>query len=159
MAGTHITIEVDDAALKRELADLIKRLEHPGDALSEIGEILTESTKQRFADQGGPGGEPWAPNTDVTRARKENPNILTEGGYLGDLIRYQVTDGGRTLEVGSDQVYAAVQQFGQPKGASGRTKRGSPIPWGDIPARPFLGVSDSDRARILDVLRDYLSDR
>ena len=156
MAGTHITIDIDDAALKREIADLIRRLQDPAAALSEIGEVLQQSTQQRFADQRGPDGTPWAPNTEVTRARKKNPNILTEGGYLGDLIRYQLTDGGRGVEVGSDRVYAAVQQLGQPRGASGTTKRGAPIPWGDIPARPFLGLSDDDREQMLEILRDYL---
>ncbi len=72
-------------------------------------------------------------------------------------MRWQLAEGGRAVEVGSNRIYAAVQQFGQPKGASGRTKRGSPIPWGDIPPRPFLGVSSDDREAIADILSDYLA--
>lgn len=53
--------------------------------------------------------------------------------------------------------YAAAQQFGMKKGYAGANKRGSPIPWGDIPARPFLGISDHDRGMILDEISDYLS--
>ena len=31
------------------------------------------------------------------------------------------------------------------------------IPWGDIPARPFLGLSTSDEQELLDILNDHLS--
>jgi len=156
MAGARITITLDDAELRRRLGALLDRLDDPSDALAEIGEVLVESTKQRFGTQRGPDGRAWAPNTETTLARKRNPNILTESGLLGDTIRWQFADGGRAVLIGSDRKYAAVQQLGQKKGASGTTRRGSPIPWGDIPPRPFLGVSDDDEARILDILRDYV---
>jgi len=32
-----------------------------------------------------------------------------------------------------------------------------PIPWGDIPARPFLGLSDEDRSGILDIVSEALA--
>lgn len=56
----------------------------------------------------------------------------------------------------SNLVCAAAHQFGMSQGYAGKTKRGAPIPWGDIPPRPFLGVSEEDGDRILDILRDYL---
>ncbi|MDS4020666.1 MAG: phage virion morphogenesis protein [Candidatus Competibacter sp.] len=31
------------------------------------------------------------------------------------------------------------------------------VPWGNIPARPFLGLSDRDRADLLDALNEYLA--
>jgi|WetSurMetagenome_2_1015567.scaffolds.fasta_scaffold169383_1 phage gpG-like protein len=75
----------------------------------------------------------------------------------GDLARQIIkTVHGNTLLVGSTMIYSAVQQFGLKQGKSGSTKRGSPIPWGDIPARPFLGISDQDRVDILDAISDYL---
>ena len=52
--------------------------------------------------------------------------------------------------------YAVVQQFGAKQGAFGRDKRNHPLPWGDIPARPFLGFSDRDKADILAILSEYL---
>ena len=61
------------------------------------------------------------------------------------------------MAVGSSLEYAAVQQFGARRGEFGRTRRGAPIPWGDIPARPFLGVSRVDRVEILDILAGYLA--
>ena len=51
-------------------------------------------------------------------------------------------------EVGSTRIYAGAHQFGARRGACGTNKKGAPIPWGDIPARPFLGVSDADKKTI-----------
>ena len=38
------------------------------------------------------------------------------------------------------------------------TRNGSfPLPWGDIPARPFLGASEDDKANIVRLVQSYLS--
>jgi phage gpG-like protein len=52
-------------------------------------------------------------------------------------------------------IYAAVQQFGAAKGAFGRTSRGAPIPWGNIPARPFLGISAEDEPLMLEIVAEW----
>ncbi len=52
--------------------------------------------------------------------------------------------------LGSPMEYAAMQQF------SGK-KSEFPHLWGDIPARPFLGISKEDRQAILDIVEAYLS--
>ncbi len=56
------------------------------------------------------------------------------------------------MEIGSPSIYAGTHQFGAAKGAFGSTSKGAPIPWGDIPARPFLGLSDADEADIRDLI-------
>ncbi len=181
MAGASlpITVTIDDREVRAALERLANRAGHLAPALAEIGEVLVRSTQDRFGSETGPDGERWAENSDTTLLRHLNrrqdsytkkgrlsaagarrlrgKKILTDRGYLGDLIHPQLLDGGRALAVGSNRQYAAVQQFGQPQGASGRTARGAPIPWGDIPARPFLGLSDDDRERVLEILRDYLA--
>lgn len=157
MAGTHITITLDDAALVRQLGQLIGALTHPEPALRSIGEELQRTTQERF-DQGqkqAPDGTPWARNSPVTIARKGRDNPLYQRGHLQGSIRYQLL-GQNALAVGTNRIYAAVQQFGQPKGASGRTRRGAPIPWGNIPARPYLGLSADDETEVVRILRDYL---
>ncbi|WP_409934431.1 phage virion morphogenesis protein [Tepidimonas sp.] len=50
---------------------------------------------------------------------------------------------------------AAVRHEG---GTFGATKRGGKIPWGDVPARPFMGISDDDRSAILDIIRKHLAE-
>lgn len=54
------------------------------------------------------------------------------------------------VQIGSDRPYAAMQQFG---GAKSKF----PNLWGDIPARPFLGISDADKQSILDTIADHLA--
>lgn len=153
MAGAAIEIRLEDTEVRARLTELIARGGDVSPALQEIGEVLTISTKDRFAAEKSPDGAKWAPNSPVTLERKTNPRILTESGLLGDLIQYKlqtVSGSVRSVEVGSNRVYAAMQQFGG-------TRAEWPHLWGDIPARPFLGTSASDRDRILEILRDYLT--
>ena len=37
------------------------------------------------------------------------------------------------------------------------TKSSWPHLWGDIPARPYLGLSENDEQSILDIIRSYLA--
>lgn len=59
--------------------------------------------------------------------------------------------------MGSNLIYAAVQQFGAGKGQFGNMANGSPIPWGNIPARPFLGISPEDETNILALIADFIT--
>ena len=172
-----VTITLDDAAFSRWLTQTLGRITHLEDALKEIGDILVQSTQNRFGTKIAPSGATWAPNSPVTVAIKGHGSQLRgESKALGDTIHPQL-DGSSAVEVGSNMVYAAVQQFGAKMGQFGRysqiaryrkygekdfrryagTKKGFPIPWGDIPARPFLGVSDQDEADIMRTLTGYLS--
>ena len=60
------------------------------------------------------------------------------------------------VEIGTNKIYAAVMQFGAAKGAFGTDAGGSSIPWGAIPARPFLGISDQDRTNIAATVDEWL---
>lgn len=53
--------------------------------------------------------------------------------------------------------YAATQQFGAKKGEFRSTKNGAPVPWGDIPARPFLGISADDEDKIIEIIQSHLA--
>jgi len=123
----------------------------------QIGEYLVGTTKNRFRDQRAPDGTPWAPLSESYRERKKRnqDKILTLDGFLGGQISYRASVD--EVLVGSDRVYAGTHQFGAKKGSFGTTSRGSPIPWGDIPARPFLGLSEEDRDVIEGMVSDYLA--
>ncbi|GKT18668.1 phage virion morphogenesis protein [Acidovorax sp. SUPP2522] len=163
------------------LHGLLERGQDMRPLLLEIGEDLTESTKQRFSSATGPDGTAWAPNSALTLARyssmfaRKKDGDLTkrsaqklagkkpltgETRALATTINYQVRDVG-AVGIGSPMVYAATQQHGAKSGEFGfglyTTRVGSfPIPWGDIPARPFLGASDSDKANIVSLVQSYL---
>lgn len=121
---------------------------NPRPALLEIGEDLVDSTKARFNPGIGPDGVPWARNSEETIRRKGRDKPLVHLGTLMEQIHYQLS-GDDTLEVGSSMVYAAMHQFGG-------TKAEFPHLWGDIPARPFIGISDEDEEKIIDLFNDYL---
>ena len=143
-----IEIHYDDREVLAALQALERRAGNLRPALAEIGEHLTETTKQRFSSRSGPDGRAWRPNRPVTVERKGRNYPLTHRGTLGQTINYRLR-GRDTLEVGSPMEYAAMQQFGG-------TRTEFPHLWGDIPARPFLGVSEDDKREILDILVDYL---
>jgi phage virion morphogenesis protein len=156
-----IEFEIDHRATLAALRELGRRLANPRPALLEIGEELRESTLQRFARGADPAGRRWAPKAPATlaayRARGLNrpKPLVGESRSLSTTIGYRM-DGLRALLLGSPQKYAATHQLGARKGQYGRTRHGTPIPWGDIPARPFLGLSRDDRRTILQVLREWV---
>jgi len=150
-----IKIEIDD----RQVLDALRRLQEAGTdlrpAFQALGEYLVESTKRRFAEGRAPDGSPWVPNSPATLARKRGSRpLIGESRRLGNEIHYRA--GPTSLELGSSLEYAAVQQFGARKGQFGRNRRGSPIPWGDIPPRPFLGLSETDQATVLEIIQEHL---
>ena len=61
--------------------------------------------------------------------------------------------------MGEFLVRNSKHQFGAEKGAFGATSRGTPIPWGDIPARPFLGLSADDRDGVRDRILDFIGEQ
>ena len=152
----RINIEVDDG----DVLDALNRLRRAGGemapALRSIGEGLVNSTRERFSSQTAPDGSPWAPLAESTKARKRRnkDKILTRDGDLRREVSYRV--GPDHVDVGSSRIYAGTHQFGADRGSYGDTSTGQPIPWGDIPASPFLGVSDGDRHMIEEVFTDHL---
>ncbi len=155
MAGAMLEVTIDSSQIGKVLDDLAERLGNLTTPLNDIAEYLHQSTDDRFRQKVAPDGSPWAPLSAVTLARKRGPGILREKGTLQDTLRKQVTR--NEMAFGTDRPYGAVHQFGQKKGASGSSK-GRPIPWGDIPARPYLGLSADDESEVLLIIHDYLSE-
>jgi phage virion morphogenesis protein len=163
MAGAFIEVEVkvSDQAVLDKLAALRRLGADLRPVFLEIGQHLDRSTRERWDRAEAPDGRKWAPLQPSTLARKKKnaDKILVLNAHLRDTLAAQAT--ADSLKFGSNRVYAAVHQFGAQKGAFGlfsivRTRRQVPIPWGDIPARPFLGISADDRAEILAILADHL---
>lgn len=61
-------------------------------------------------------------------------------GHLRGIPTVQATDA--SVSIGSNRIYAAMHQYG------GRTR------FGQIPARPYLGISDEDEQAIMGTLQD-----
>lgn len=175
-----INIDAEDHGIQDALKQVIAKTGNPKGILEAIGEYEVASTKARFGSSIGPDGKPWASNSQVTILRylagrsgsfKKDGTLSAKGAGLAAgkkpligrggaaglhaLISYRI-QGADTLLVGSPKVYASAQQFGMKRGFAGTNRRGSPIPWGDIPARPFLGISKEDRVNILAILAEQM---
>lgn len=143
------SVELKAEALNAGLAELVANLTDWTPVMEQIGEYLVMSTKERFKKGESPDGVQWAPNSPVTLARKSNSSPLF--GRSGDLRNMPAPIAGSDfVAIGSNQVYAAMMQFGG-------TKARFPHLWGNIPARPFLGLSPEDETNILALVVDYLT--
>ena len=163
------------------LDGLVKRASNMGPVLKEIGEDMSESTKRRFSSATAPDGTAWAPNSSLTLSRYSSMFARKKDGEftkrsatklaakkpgtgetraLGTTINYQV-QGSDAVGIGSPMVYAGTFHYGAQSGEFGmagyKTRNGIfPIPWGNIPARPFLGASEDDKANIVRLVQSYL---
>lgn len=161
--------EIKSGMVLDVLNQVESKLDNPNPMLADMGEYLTSSTQERFRTSTAPDGSKWAANSETTyinilgqaHSRKDG-KINTKGvnrvmskkplvvsGTLRDQIHYQIS--GDLLLVGSNMIYAATQQFGAKKG-----QFGNGAPWGDIPAREYLGISLADETELYAIAEDHL---
>jgi phage virion morphogenesis protein len=115
-------------------------------AMTLIGGDLVRSTRKRIgSEKRAPDGTPWVAWSDDYEARKKPGTMLRQSGTLMRSIAAIV--GTDQIEVGSDDIKAAVHQYGH-------TVTSGPFAGKHIPARPYLGLSDSDEASIHDRIMD-----
>ena len=153
----RIDIDIDDGAIAAAMNRALIAARDLTPVMRDIGESLLNSTRDRFTSQTAPDGSDWAKLSDEYKARKKRNRgkIGTLRGHLRGTLAY---DAGRDrVAVGSPRIYAGTFHFGAAKGAYGKTRRGVPIPWGDIPAREFVGLSDDDREDVLEALHDHIA--
>lgn len=175
MAGAVITIKTDDREVRGLLNKVQRRLSDMTPVMKVIGEIVRTSVVRNFEKGGRP--KKWAPLSKTTLARrKKGGGILRvqgfAGGLMGSITARAYPD---KVVIGTNKIYAAVHQFGAKKGQFGRVpvarKIGSAgrsgatlysrgwlmsVPWGDIPARPFLMVQDEDWGEIKKTLGRFI---
>lgn len=135
------------ARISRGLADMTP-------VMQGLGEYFVRSTKQRFGEGKSPEGVAWAAKSPVTleRYRKTGGGtrpLFGPSGMLNSTIAYEAS--ATEVAWGSNMVYAAMMQFGG-------TRAQWPHLWGNIPARPFLGVSPQDEPKALAILSAYIAD-
>jgi phage virion morphogenesis protein len=143
------TVELKAETLNAGLAKIDAQMTDMSPVMKEISNYLLVSTKERFKKGASPEGVKWAANSPVTLARKKNSSPLF--GNSGSLHEQIAKDHGPDFaQVGSNMAYAAMMQFGG-------TKAAFPHLWGNIPARPFLGLSPEDETNILALVVDFFS--
>lgn len=165
-----IRIEINDDEVNAAFARAMAAMGDLTPFMQGAGLQLVRSTKDRMLRGEQPDGAAFAPRSQVTLERyartgqRHGPHPLNMEGFLIANIHHDA--GPDYLELGSNALQAAVMQFGAAQGqfgaSIGRDKRGRDhfhtIPWGDIPARPFLGLSEDDRTGLLADLADWLAE-
>lgn len=127
--------------------------------MAAIGEGLRESTVRRFETSTGPDGKRW--KTSI-RAKETGGKTLIQTARLRNSIHTEYDESG--VAVGTNDIRAATHQFGDSgrvirprkkrllrfriKGQWVSVKKVSV----DIPARPFLGISEEDDEEIRTIL-------
>lgn len=110
-----------------------------------IGAEMVYRTEERFANQRAPDGSPWLPSK---RAIEQQGQTLRDTGRLMASLTYTVVPKG--VKWGTNVVYAAMMNFG------GKKSQYSNL-WGDITARPFMGVNDDDESEIRRIITGVLT--
>ncbi|WP_226779522.1 phage virion morphogenesis protein [Oceaniglobus trochenteri] len=166
-----ITVKINDDAIHEALLRLAAGMSDMSRPMNDIGAALVRSSKSRIDEGVSPDGSAFAPLSQVTldayansRPPKVSQGPLKQSGDMQSQIFHDY--GPAHAEVASNAIQAAVMQFGAGAGAFGahigKDKRGRDhfhsIPWGDIPARPFLGVSEDDRDVIVEIVEEWLTD-
>ena len=111
--------------------------------LDVIGATVESQTRRRIQEEKeSPEGDAWPAWSDNYAARRpEGASLLMSTDHLLDSITFLKEDK-NSVAVGSNIIYAATHQFGDEDR--------------NIPARPYLGVSDDNEKDLIRDVDDYL---
>nr|DAK09406.1 MAG TPA: virion morphogenesis protein [Caudoviricetes sp.] len=143
-----IEIKLDNKEVESRLLDLAKRSENLRPLMKNIAGIFAYYTEENFKEQGRP--DKWIDLAESTKKQRTKTGhypgqILQVSGQLASSIStYYDND---SAVIGSNLVYAAIHQLG---GQAGRNKSV------EIPARPYLKLTDEDFEEIIASTMNYL---
>jgi phage virion morphogenesis protein len=169
MTGAAITAMIDDTQVKAMLARIRSNLGDLTPAHKIFASIVRSSIVRNFEVGGRPGK--WKISGRVKK--KGGKTLMVQGlagGLAGSISEYADRD---KAVVGTNKIYGAVHQFGAKKGSFGEVManvrahlrkgvtvrahtRRMKLPWGDIPARPYLAIQDEDWVEMRDALTEYV---
>ncbi len=159
-----IIVQYEDNEVLTALNRLLAAGRNLNPLMKIIASHLEDTIEEAFKTETSPEGKKWQALSEVTKdhrakQKKRTGEILQLSGELARSIvsRHDAT----SAIAGTNIKYATTHQFGAKKGEFGRfsiikTRQVVPIPWGDIPARPFLGVSKQTRVQINNAVRRHI---
>jgi phage virion morphogenesis protein len=135
---------LDTRRAEKKLSDLSTQVNDLSYPLKEIGEYMMTEIAMRFERGVDSDGKPWIPSK---RSKKDRGKTLVDKGILRQSITYKASDDSVEIGVGKFPPYARIHQMG------GRTGRGHRV---NLPARPYLGINDSDVAEAQRIITQFL---
>ena len=150
MDDNSLQLNVDNKEVTEALLELAKRGENLRPLMKVIAGIFASSTEENFKNEGRP--DKWidlaeSTKKQRTKQRKWPGQILTVEGQLASSVTTQYDD--NSAVIGSNKEYARIHQLG---GQAGRNKSV------EIPARPYLYLTNDDFDEILHETEKYLKD-
>jgi phage virion morphogenesis protein len=136
-----VTLDTKKALAKLGIAR--NRLRNLTPVLKEIGEAHLRTVDNRFRREQGTHGQFWKPPKPRhilwKRKKRYIDKTLQMSGLLRAGINYRASR--NSVTISSDKAYAATHEFGDPRR--------------NIPARPFLGVSQADAKKYKKMILDH----
>ena len=148
MSDKPIEIKIDNNDVERKLLELAQKSENLRPLMKNIAGIFASATEENFKNEGRP--DKWTELSEATKKQRTKQKkwpgqILQVSGQLASSISTQYDD--ESAVIGSNLDYAAIHQLG---GQAGKNKKV------EIPARPYLKLTDDDFNEILDATEHYL---
>lgn len=148
MSNDPIEIKIDNKEVETKLLDLAQKSENLRPLMKNIAGIFAYSTEENFKEEGRPKWENLKDSTIKQRTkRKQWPGMILQvtGQLASSVNTYYDND---SAIIGSNLAYAAIHQLG---GQAGRNKTA------EIPARPYLKLTDNDFEEILHTCENFLT--
>lgn len=163
MSSVRVELTGDTDRLLRRMYEL-SHIDKKG-IMNTLAESIRTSTVERFTEERSPEGKKWKPSI---RARAEGGKTLTKSAGLKSSIHSEAGESG--FAVGTNTIYAATHQFGASRTIRARRKKHLRFRVGgrfvsvkevhvNIPARPFLGISEEDQQEIRNMLQTVFEEQ
>ena len=150
MSDKPIEIEFDNKDVHEKLLNLAKRTENLRPLMKNIAGIFSYSTEENFKEEGRP--DKWVDLAESTKKQRTKKRkwpgqiLQVEGKLAASINTYYDND---SAVIGSNLEYAAIHQLG---GQAGKNKSV------EIPARPYLFLTEDDYSEVLTECEKYLSE-
>ena len=148
MSDKPIEIKIDNKDVEKKLLELAQKGENLRPLMKNIAGIFASATEENFKNEGRP--DKWTELSEITKKQRTKQKkwpgqILQVSGQLASSISTQYDD--ESAIIGSNLDYAAIHQLG---GQAGKNKKV------EIPARPYLKLTDDNFNEILDATKNFL---
>ena len=148
MSDKPIEIKIDNKDIERKLLELAQKGENLRPLMKNIAGIFASATEENFKNEGRPNK--WTELSEATKKQRTKQKkwpgqILQVSGQLASSISTQYDD--KSAIIWSNLDYAAIHQLG---GQAGKNKKV------EIPARPYLELTDDDFEEILTETEKFL---
>lgn len=147
--GNNIEIKIDNQEVNHILLDVASKCNDLRPLMKNIAGIMACSVEENFKEEGRP--EKWIDLSESTKKQRKKSGhypgqILQVTGQLASSITTNYDENSATI--GSNLDYAAIHQLG---GLAGKKQSIN------IPARPYLILTDVELSEIINNAKTYIS--